>query len=1418
MASADVELVEMPAAEPSTPKSPENLYATTDFNGPSGPNSKEDFERLMASPMMQEYLDQMMAEKQKDLDVEKEKLAEEKRALEAEKEKALAEKAKEEEKSKKSKKGATKKQKKKKPSKRGTNTYSPKEAQQSHDEQISVIVGEEDEAATAEPAADKASFADAREVTLTRKADGGFGVMVVGGIETNAMPSIQPDANTLLGGQLAAEGELLLKANDRIVVGLLHEKLVEIFHGADEITLLVYRADKIPKCSDVIKLASHDSDRLTQQVAGAIRKAAQSFTTPYTTRPRREGEVDGREYHFVSVQKFEEMVAQDAFFEYSAHPQTGAYYGSPLPKVEEVKEAKHLYRHKSLKAAYKARANEATVGHILAGHDPKGVHATAIKDRIGPHTEDLSVSEFLVSVPEDDPTLAEARQRVKSAYYNLTCPYTTRPMREGEKNGREYNFVTVAEFKALLQEGRLLEYGVHQNHMYGTAKLGKDDARPDSPRRSEPSRSETLRQAAANRKDDATVGELLRFSSAALSKEHELVADKPVSEFLMSTDPNDPLYAGVRKQVKTWVYDCMIPYTTRPRRETEIEGREYHFVSDEQFDEMVKSDAFLEYGVHGGYNYGTPRVTEKHVHHSAAKPRHSRSKSMKAALRRRKDHVKVGRVLGKILEDGEYDKLELHGKAVGDLSVTEFLGSVDPDHPELAEPRRELKQAIWSMMVPYTTRPPREGELEGREYHFVSRSQFFDMLSRDMFVEHGARNGHLYGTPVPTAKDIEDHANQRSGGHMRMSLSAALVDELPELTVGHFHNLVDGGAIGVDHTMPVSKFFHHVEEDHPEFGELRDKIKAQILDMTVPYTTRPIRAGEISGVDYNFVTRDEFEEKINQQYFFEFGTVNGEYYGTPRVTENHLHPEDNTKPRRSRQAALQERIEAARNDGEITLGFFVENHEPVAQHPEMDNHRDVPLSVFFAHAAHGHEQHDDAISHIREVMYDMSTPYTTRPRREGERDGRDYHFITDEEFETRKANGDFLEFGTKNGYQYATPKLKSTDGEQPRSRKVELEAHFREHEEKHATVKEALDPSMLSDVEDRLHDRTIGFFLSKTSVDDPRYAAIRAKIKAAVYAASVPWTTRPPRPHEVQDDHYHFCSKEEFDAAVDEDKFLEWGQNNGHYYGTLYPSKEQVDENGGLRRRRPPRQSTLDAVDTSGADREVMKMQLDRDVNEKLQLLDTIKGKLANTDEAVSAEELLNQIHALVHDETTPLPPRPVVSPSEDTVALEQKIQAQQTELQDQKDQLQRANEEREKLQKDLDQTKEDMDMLRTTTKQLNTALAMAQAAPGLKPDEVKAIVDASRAVAAQPAPVRPTPVAAAAPDNAVDGGQGAAAPWSSKNMSALKAKMAARRWGNKALANAESEEDMSPLKRKLMERRKAKLAAEAAAQQDTEA
>jgi len=47
---------------------------------------------------------------------------------------------------------------------------------------------------------------------------------------------------------------------------------------------------------------------------------------------------------------------------------------------------------------------------------------------------------------------------------------------------------------------------------------------------------------------------------------------------------------------------------------------------------------------------------------------------------------------------------------------------------------------------------------------------------------------------------------------------------------------------------------------------------------------------------------------------------------------------------------------------------------------------------------------------------------TTRPAREGEVDGRDYHFLTEEEFIERSEKGDFLEFARVHGRLYGTLK------------------------------------------------------------------------------------------------------------------------------------------------------------------------------------------------------------------------------------------------------------------------------------------------------------------------------------------------------------------------------------------------------------
>ncbi|MFQ5417568.1 MAG: guanylate kinase [Myxococcota bacterium] len=48
-----------------------------------------------------------------------------------------------------------------------------------------------------------------------------------------------------------------------------------------------------------------------------------------------------------------------------------------------------------------------------------------------------------------------------------------------------------------------------------------------------------------------------------------------------------------------------ISHTTRPPRVGEVNGSDYHFVSEDEFKRMVEADAFLEWAVYNGHHYGT---------------------------------------------------------------------------------------------------------------------------------------------------------------------------------------------------------------------------------------------------------------------------------------------------------------------------------------------------------------------------------------------------------------------------------------------------------------------------------------------------------------------------------------------------------------------------------------------------------------------------------------------------------------------------------------------------------------------------------------------------------------------------------------------------------------------------------------------
>jgi guanylate kinase len=105
---------------------------------------------------------------------------------------------------------------------------------------------------------------------------------------------------------------------------------------------------------------------------------------------------------------------------------------------------------------------------------------------------------------------------------------------------------------------------------------------------------------------------------------------------------------------------------------------------------------------------------------------------------------------------------------------------------------------------------------------------------------------------------------------------------------------------------------------------------------------------------------------------------------------------------------------------------------------------------------------------------ELSVSATTRAPREGEVDGRDYHFLTPEEFDERIAAGDFLEFATYSGNLYGTLRSE-VERRLAAGRSVVLEIEVQGARQVRAAMRESVqafiappDPSVLRE---RLHGR-----------------------------------------------------------------------------------------------------------------------------------------------------------------------------------------------------------------------------------------------------------------------------------------------------------------------------------------------------------
>uniref|UniRef100_H2V1M7 Discs large MAGUK scaffold protein 4 n=1 Tax=Takifugu rubripes TaxID=31033 RepID=H2V1M7_TAKRU len=159
--------------------------------------------------------------------------------------------------------------------------------------------------------------------------------------------------------------------------------------------------------------------------------------------------------------------------------------------------------------------------------------------------------------------------------------------------------------------------------------------------------------------------------------------------------------------------------------------------------------------------------------------------------------------------------------------------------------------------VPHTTRPKREYEVDGRDYHFVSsREQMEKDIQSHRFIEAGQYNSHLYGTSVQSVREVAEQ-----GKHCILDVSANAVRRLQAAQLHPIAIFVRPKSLenvleintrlteeqarkGMDRALKLEQDFlecFSAVVDGDSFEEVYHKVKKVIEEQSGPYIWIPTR-------------------------------------------------------------------------------------------------------------------------------------------------------------------------------------------------------------------------------------------------------------------------------------------------------------------------------------------------------------------------------------------------------------------------------------------------------------------------------------------------------------------------------------------------------------------------------------------------
>ena len=160
----------------------------------------------------------------------------------------------------------------------------------------------------------------------------------------------------------------------------------------------------------------------------------------------------------------------------------------------------------------------------------------------------------------------------------------------------------------------------------------------------------------------------------------------------------------------------------------------------------------------------------------------------------------------------------------------------------------------YALSVSATTRSPRPGEENGREYFFLTESQFEDMIRNDELIEHARYVDHYYGTP---RKYVEDKM-------------AAGKDVILEIEIQ--------GALKVKEKFPDTLLMFVTP---PNARELKSRLVGRVTETMEVIESRMNRACEeaegMSAYDY-LVVNDELDDCVEEMH----SIIQGEHHRSSR--------------------------------------------------------------------------------------------------------------------------------------------------------------------------------------------------------------------------------------------------------------------------------------------------------------------------------------------------------------------------------------------------------------------------------------------------------------------------------------------------------------------------------------------------------